>query len=101
MSLLELLAGLAWRLAPRPLTSMDKTERVRAIYLHASLRYVNRQYLTNTSVRERFAIEAQNIAAASRLIREAVHAGAIVAHDAEAAPKLMKYVPAWAGKEGQ
>ena len=49
MSLLELLAGLAWRLAPRPLTSMDKTERVRAIYLHASLRYVNRQYLTNTS----------------------------------------------------
>ena len=86
--------------APRPLASMDKTERVRAIYLHASLRYVNRQYLTNTSVRERFGIEAQNLAIASRLIREAVGAGAIVAHDSEAAPKLMKYVPSWAGKEG-
>lgn len=86
--------------APRPLASMDKTERVRAIYLHASLRYVNRQYLTNTSVRERFGIEAQNLATASRLIREAVSAGAIVAHDSEAAPKLMKYVPVWAGREG-
>src|SRR5207249_3136771 len=62
--------------APRPLTRMDKADRVRAVYLHACLRYVNREYLTNTSVRERFGIEPQNIATASRLIREAVEGGA-------------------------
>ena len=58
--------------APRPLSRMDKADRVRAVYLHACLRYVNRQHLTNTSLRERFGIEPQNIATASRLIREAV-----------------------------
>ncbi|HKI01427.1 MAG TPA: ATP-binding protein [Thermoanaerobaculia bacterium] len=82
--------------APRPLSRMDKADRVRAVYLHACLRYVSREHLTNTSVRQRFGIEPQNIAAASRLIREAVEAGSIVPYDPEAAPKLMRYVPAWA-----
>ena len=82
--------------APRPLSSMDRAERVRAAYLHACLRYVNREYLTNTSVRQRFGIEARNSAKASRLIAEAVEAGAIVPDDPTAAPKLMRYVPEWA-----
>ena len=56
--------------APRPLSSMDRVERVRAAYLHACLRYVNREYLTNTSVRQRFGIEARNSAKASRLIAD-------------------------------
>lgn len=81
----------------RPLTRMDKTDRVRACYLHACLKYVNRDYLTNTSVRERFGIEPRNTAFASRLIREAVEAGAILPQDPGAAPKLMRYVPWWAG----
>ena len=85
--------------APRPLSRMDKPDRVRACYLHACLKYVNRDYLTNTSVRERFGIEEQNIATASRLIREAVDAGAIMPYDKQAAPKMMKYVPFWAGVE--
>ena len=78
---------------------MDKADRVRAVYLHACLRFVNREYLTNTSVRERFGIEPQNLAVASRLIREAVDAGVIVPYDADAAPKLMRYVPIWAGPD--
>lgn len=82
--------------APRPLSRMDKEDRVRAVYLHACLRYVNQEYLTNTSVRQRFGIAPKNIATASRLIREAVEAGVIVPYDPEAAPKLMRYVPAWA-----
>lgn len=80
----------------RALTRMDKDDRIRAVYLHACLRYVNREHMTNTSVRERFGIEAQNSAAASRLIREAVEAGLVVAYDPNAAPKLMRYVPVWA-----
>jgi predicted HTH transcriptional regulator len=82
--------------AHRPLVRMDKADRVRACYLHACLRYVKRTYLTNSSVRERFGIEPQNSAVASRLIREAVEAGALVPYDAEAAPKLMRYLPWWA-----
>jgi ATP-dependent DNA helicase RecG len=65
--------------APRSLSKMDKTDRTRAVYLHACLRYVNREYLTNTSVRGRFGIEQQNMVTASRLIRESVEVGLIVA----------------------
>ncbi|MES1245143.1 MAG: ATP-binding protein [Acidobacteriota bacterium] len=82
--------------APRPLGKMDKADRVRAVYLHACLRYVSHEHLTNASVRQRFGIEPNNKATASRLIREAVEAGVIVPHDPEAAPKLMRYVPVWA-----
>lgn len=85
--------------APRPLVQMDKADRIRAVYLHACLRFVNREYLTNTSVRERFGIEPQNLAMASRLIREAVDAGVIVPYDPDAAPKLMRYVPIWAAPD--
>ena len=82
--------------APRPLMTMDKEDRVLAVYLHACLQHVNRGFVTNSSVRRRFAIEQQNSAMASRLIRDALDAGVIVLHDAKAAPKLRRYKPFWA-----
>jgi len=82
--------------AHKPLSAMDKAERVRACYLHACLRFVTRQEMTNTSLRERFGVEEQNRSTVSRLIREAVEVGAIVPADAGAAPKLMRYLPFWA-----
>ena len=82
--------------APRPLTKMEREDRVRAVYLHACLRYVQRESMTNTSLRERFGIETKNSATASRLIREALDAGAIRLHDETVAPKLRRYLPAWA-----
>ncbi len=82
--------------AHRPLSAMDKADRVRACYLHACLKYVTRGFLTNTSLRERFGIEERNSAKASRLIREAVGAGAIVQHERESSRRLRKYVPWWA-----
>ena len=75
---------------------MDRAERVRAAYLHACLQYVNREYLTNTSVRQRFRIEVRNSAQAPRLIAEAVKEGAIVPDDPTAARRQMRYVPWWA-----
>lgn len=83
--------------AQKPLRKMDKEERVRACYQHACLKYVMREYMTNTSTRERFGIEERNTAQASRMIKEAVETGRILPYDKEAAPKLMKYVPYWAG----
>ena len=82
--------------AHKTLSAMDKNDRVRACYLHACLKYVNRDYLTNTSLRERFGIEEKNSAAASRLIKEAVETGVIVPYDPETSKRYMKYVPWWA-----
>uniref|UniRef100_UPI004055C48A ATP-binding protein n=1 Tax=Candidatus Electronema sp. TaxID=2698783 RepID=UPI004055C48A len=82
--------------APRPLNRMDRADRVRACYLHACLKYVNRDFLTNSSVRERFGISEHNKAMASRYIREAIDAETIHLDDAKAPPKFMRYVPFWA-----
>lgn len=82
--------------AHRPLAKMDKVDRIRSCYLHACLRYVNRDYMTNTSLRERFGIEIQNSATASRLIKEALEADRIRPYDESASRKFMKYVPFWA-----
>ena len=80
----------------RPLSSMDRSERIRALYLHAGLLYLNDGFLTNASVRERFGITFANRAMASRLIRGALDQGAIALHDPNAAPSQRKYVPWWA-----
>jgi ATP-dependent DNA helicase RecG len=82
--------------AHRSLSKMDKRDRVRACYLHACLRYVERDYMTNTSLRERFGIELQNSATASRYIKEAVEQDKIRPYDEQAGRKYMKYVPHWA-----
>lgn len=81
---------------PRPLSKMDQADRVRACYLHACLRYVQRDFMTNASLRERFGIEPKNSAVASRLIKEALSANVIRPHDGDASRKYMKYLPAWA-----
>lgn len=83
-------------LSPRPLNKMEKGDRIRACYLHACLRYVSRDYMTNTSLRERLGIAPQNSATASRYIKEALEAGAIKPYDEAASKKMMKYIPIWA-----
>jgi ATP-dependent DNA helicase RecG len=82
--------------SPRPLSEMDKEERVRACYWHACLKYVQRESVTNTTIRERFGIEEQNRAMASRLLKDAVDAGVIVQRDPDGAPKHRQYLPWWA-----
>ena len=82
--------------APRPLAGMDREDRVRAVYLHACLRFVQRAHMTNTTLRQRFGIDPKNSAVASRLLKDALAAGVIRLEDEAAAPKLRRYVPHWA-----
>ncbi|OQX18430.1 MAG: transcriptional regulator [Desulfobulbaceae bacterium A2] len=82
--------------AHRDLKDMDKADRIRACYLHACLRYVQRDFLTNASLRERLGVEEKNKAAVSRYIREALDAGMVRPVNEDAARKMMKYVPFWA-----
>jgi len=81
--------------AHRPLAEMDRSERLRACYQHACLRYVLRQPMTNSSLRQRFGIEAKNSAIASRLLRDAVDAGLVVLEDEDAAKSERRYLPWW------
>lgn len=79
---------------PRDLSAMDRSDRTRAVYLHACLKFVAFEDVTNSSVRERFGISDPS--KASRLIAEAVEAGRIVPVDPSAGRRYMKYQPFWA-----
>lgn len=80
----------------KPLSAMDRADRIRACYLHACLRYVTRQPMTNGSLRQRLGIADQNIAVASRLLGEAVDTGFIVVADPQAGTRNRSYLPFWA-----
>ena len=82
----------------RDLRDVDSRMRIRAVYQHACRRYVQRDFLTNTSLRERFGIEANNRAWVSRLIKAATEVGVIAPFDTDAGPKAMRYVPWWAAE---
>lgn len=80
----------------KTLRQMDKQDKVRACYLHACLRYVSGEYMTNQSLRERFGIEEKNYSVVSRIISETIQAGLIKYYDIEnKSKKYAKYVPFW------
>lgn len=82
--------------AYREFKDMDKEEKIRACYLHAVLKYLGRQPMNNTTLRERFGIEPKNSAMVSRIIKQAVEAKVIKPYDETAGSKAMRYVPWWA-----
>jgi predicted HTH transcriptional regulator len=53
--------------AHRALRKMDTADRTRACYLHACLRHVAHDPMTNSSLRDRFGISEKNAAIASRI----------------------------------
>jgi len=83
--------------AHKSFADMDKADRIRACYLHACLQYVQRQQMTNSSLRKRFGIEKKNSSQVSRVIGDAVEAGLIRPYDPESeSRRLASYVPFYA-----
>ncbi len=80
----------------KKLRELDKRDKVRACYLHACLKYVSGEHMTNQSLRERFGIAEQNYPMASRIIADALSAGLIKDFDPDSkSKKYAKYVPFW------
>jgi len=80
----------------KPFKKMEKDEKIHACYLHACLKYVTRDYMTNTSLRQRFGLNDKNSSTASRIIRDAIGDNMVKPLDPNTAPRYMKYVPFWA-----
>jgi predicted HTH transcriptional regulator len=84
--------------AHKDFAAMSKDDRQRACYLHACIKRVNRDYMTNASLRERFQIDPKNSAMISRLLNDTCKAGLIKLTDDSTGDKNRRYVPYWAGK---
>lgn len=80
----------------KKLKELTPDERNQAVYQHCCLRYVNNRITNNESIRERFGIEKQNSAQATRILNDAVAKQLIRLSDPDAAHKIKRYVPYWA-----
>lgn len=79
-----------------PFASIAPEDRLRACYMHACIKYVQGEQLTNSSLRERFGVQESSSGSISRLIKEAVELKLLKALDPDTAPRYMKYIPYWA-----
>ncbi|RPH28879.1 MAG: transcriptional regulator [Bacteroidales bacterium] len=78
------------------LRNMDKQDKVRACYLHACLKYVSGEFMTNQSLRERFGIEEHNYSIASRIIADTKDVKLVKDYDPDNRSRTYaKYVPYW------
>ena len=83
--------------AYRKFADIEKTERIRACYQHACLKYVSNEKMTNQSLRKRLGIEDKNYPMVSRIIKDAIEARLIKEADSENGSKrFMGYIPYWA-----
>lgn len=79
-----------------PFTSLSSDEKLWACYLHACIKQVQGEQMTNSSLRERFGLKDSSAATVSRLIKEAIDKEYIKPLDPDTAPRYMRYIPRWA-----
>ncbi len=78
-----------------PFTNLSPEDKLWSCYLHACIKQVQGEQLTNKSLRERFGLKESSSASVSRLIKEAVENKLIKPLDPDTAPRYMKYIPVW------
>lgn len=82
--------------AHKELKDMYKEDKIRACYLHCCLKYIQKEYMTNTTLRERFAIDVKNSSMASKIINLSIEDGKIAIYDENIGVKARTYIPIWA-----
>ena len=79
-----------------PFSNISMEDKLWACYLHACVKHVQGEQLTNSSLRERFGLKDSASGTISRLIKEAVALELVKPLDPTTAPRYMKYIPIWA-----
>jgi hypothetical protein len=57
---------------------------------------IRKEFMNNTSLRDRFGMDIKNSAMISRLIKQALDVKQIEIYDETVGPKAMRYIPWWA-----
>ena len=81
----------------RPLSEINKQERLAACYQHACIKYVSGDLMTNQSLRERLEKKKKNYPMISRIIKDGIDSNLIKEADPENKNRrYVKYIPYWA-----
>ena len=79
-----------------PFANISPEDKIWACYLHACVKFVSGEYISNRSIRDRFGLKESSSASVSRLLKDAFNRKLIKPLDPETAPRHMKYMPYWA-----
>lgn len=75
--------------------NISPEDKLWSTYLHACLKYIEGDALTNTSLRNRFGLKVTSSGQVSRLIKDVVVKGFLKPLDPNTAPRYMRYIPIW------
>lgn len=77
-------------------SSIAAEDKMWATYMHACVKYIEGDVLTNSSLRERFGLKETYAGSVSRLIKDTMEKKWIKPLDPTTARRYMKYIPSWA-----
>jgi hypothetical protein len=75
---------------------MSKQERLRACFYHCVLGWIKHDFMSNSSLRERFSLDDDDYQAVSAIISESLKNGRILPADPTQGRRNAKYIPYWA-----
>ena len=78
-----------------PYNKQTMDERVAACYMHACIRWMNHDPISNSTLRERFKLDAASSPNISKLIKASVKNNLIKPVDPNTMPRNMRYYPFW------
>ncbi|MGL4491154.1 MAG: ATP-binding protein [Rhizobiaceae bacterium] len=81
---------------PRRFDQMSKTEKMRACFFHCVLRWLTHDYMSNSSLRDRFSLSQEEYQSVSAVISESIKNGRIAPADPDQGRRNAKYIPYWA-----
>lgn len=82
---------------PKTFARLSKGEKTWACFCHCVVRWIRHDYMSNTTLRERFSLPQEDYQAVSTVIADARKAGRIVPAEANQGKRNARYVPYWAG----
>ena len=81
---------------PKSFKEMSKLDKQRACFFHCIIHYLKQDFMSNSSLRERFSLMDEDYQLASAVITDTVKAGRIIPADPNQGNKFAKYIPYWA-----
>jgi Putative ATP-dependent DNA helicase recG C-terminal len=86
---------------PKAFSKLSKTEKMRACYFHCVIRWLKNDYMSNTTLRGRFRLSAEEYQSVSNIISASVKAKRIAQAEPNQGKRNAKYVPYWARKSSR
>jgi ATP-dependent DNA helicase RecG len=80
---------------PKQFSELSKADRVWSCFCHCVVRWIRHDYMSNTSLRQRFLLEDEQYQAVSSVISDARKAKRIIPADNDQGKRNARYVPYW------